>query len=378
MKSLLTRARIAAMTVGLFIGLPVISANAQNNYTDAGEVVSNTFTLDYQVGSVSQTTITNDGAGGNPPPTTFTVDRKVDVFVESLGDVSVVPGATGQDLVFRVRNDGNDTQAYSFALEDLAGDDFDTTVTMRYYVDAGGDDTYVDGVDNVGGVAYTAGSGTASSDLAPDATLWVVISGDIAGTVTNGQADGHILYADSLDPTAWINSASATPGAETLGEAGANNEDGAAQNVLADGQGTAAADAATPDGGHSDTASFTVSAANLSASKTVAIIATDSTAIDCSVDPAVAGNQFYIPGACLEYLISVSNGAGAATATDIDIADVLPDEVAYVGATQSGFSTAGTITPPGGGCSTACSVALDNAELAAGATGELRIRATVR
>ena len=368
------RLRLAVIAAGTAFAF-FASGVSQAAGTDAGTVVSNTFTLDYNVGSVPQTQIT-PGA-----PTTFTVDRNVDLTVSSLGNVNVTPLSTGQELVFGVRNDGNDNQAYSFALEDLAGDDFDATaVTLRYYTDAGGDGIFTAGVDDAGaGTAYTAGSGAATTDLAPDATLWVVLSGTIPGSAVDGDADGHILLADSLNPVTSLDPGyTATAGDPTTAETGADNQNGEAQNVLADGTGTATADAAN-DGAHSATASFIVVTANLSASKTVSVIATDASAITCATDPAVGGNQYSVPGACIEYVISVSNAAGAsATATDIAISDTLPDEVAFVAAVQASFTVAGTLSTPGGGCTTSCVVSLSSASLAPNTTGTLTIRATVR
>ena len=368
------RQRLAVIAACAAFAVIVPSA-AHAAGTSAGTSVSNTFTLDYNIATVPQTQIT-PGA-----PTTFTVDRVVDLTVSSQGDVNVAPAATAQELVFGVRNDGNDNQAYSFALEDLGGDNFDaTSVTLRYYTDAGGDGIFTPGVDDAGaGTAYTAGSGAATSDLAPDQTLWIVLSGDIPAGATDSQTDGHILLADTLNPVVSLDAAySAVAGAATAAEVGANNLNGEAQNVLADGVGTATADAAN-DGAHSATASFVVVTASLSASKTVTIIATDASAITCATDPVLPGNQYAVPGACVEYVISVSNAPGAsATATDIAVSDTLPDEVAFVGVTQASFTVAGTLTPPAGGCTTSCVVSLSTASLAPNTTGTVTIRATVR
>ena len=375
MTTVTNRLRQAAIAASAFFSVFAIgAANAAG--IDAGTSVSNTFTLDYQVGGTPQTQIDNTGT-----PTTFTVDRLVDLTVTSQGDVNVSPGAMAQELVYGVRNDGNDNQAYSLALEDLAGDTFDaTSLTAVFYTDAGADGIFTPGVDDAGaGTAYTPGSGAATTDVAPDATIWVVISGDIPVGATNGQTDGVILLADSLNPVVSLDPAySAVAGTQTAAEAGANNQNGEAQNVLADGTGTATADA-NNDGAHSDTAHFNVVAAALTASKTVTVIATDSTTIACATDPAVPGNQYAVPGACIEYVISATNDVTAsATATSIDIADVLPDEVAFVGSSQSGFTAAGTLANPPGGCTTSCSVALTGASLAPGVTGSVTIRATVR
>jgi len=351
--------------------------------TDAGSAVSNTFTLNYDVNSVPQTEVNNTGT-----PTTFTVDRLVNVTVTSQGNLTVTPGATGQELVYGVLNTGNDNQAYDFALEDPAGDTFDATgLTVRFYVDAGGDGIFTPGVDDAGaGTPYTLG--TASADLAPDATLWIVISGDIPVAATNGQTDAITLIADSLNPVTSLDPGyTATPGDETVAEVGANNVTGEAQNVLADAAGPATTDNAN-DGASSDTGNFDVGAAALTANKTVTVLATDGAAFGCGVftNTQIDLQQFAVPGACVEYVISATNAASASQpASNIDISDFLPDGVVFVGAEQSDFSTAGVLTEPVASCTpdpvglpiVTCEVRLDDAVLNINTTGTLVIRATV-
>ena len=95
--------------------------------------------------------------------------------------------------------------------------------------------------------------------------------------------------------------------------------------------------------------------------------------------PVLAGDQFAVPGACIEYLITVANDAGAAVAaTDIDIDDLLPDEIAFLDAVSAGFTTAGTLTEPALTCTSSCQVSLTGASLDPGDTGTITIRATVR
>lgn len=354
---------IAAVAAGIGGFAPAFAAG-----TGAGTSVSNSFTLDYDVGGVAQTQIDTSGT-----PTTFTVDRKVDVTVSAAVNASVAPGETGAELVYGVTNAGNDNIAYRLSLADVGTDSFDIgTYAARYYADAGADGVFTPGVDDAGaGTAYTLGAGV-TADVAPDATIWVVISGDVPGTATNGQTDDVILLADSYYPTASLDAAySATPGTN-ITAAAVNAMTGEADSVLADAAG--ASDAAN-DGAHSATATYTVSAASLSASKTVAVVATNP--VDCATD-AIAGG-FATPGACVEYVISAANAAGAsATATNIAISDVLPDEVQYVSAVQSGFTVAGALSAPGGACATGCTVGLTGASLAPGATGTVTIRALVR
>jgi uncharacterized repeat protein (TIGR01451 family) len=370
MKTLFRRLRDTAIFSAATAALTFAGA-AQAAGTDAGTVVSNSFTLDYSVGGVAQTQIDTSGS-----PTTFTVDRKVDLTVSAVSGATVAPGETGAELVYGVVNNGNDNTAYRLSLKDVGTDAFDIgTYTARYYADAGGDGIFTPGVDDSGaGTSYTLGAGV-TADVAPDATIWVIISGDVPGTVVNGDDDDVILIANSFYPTVSVDAANTNAAGTEITQDAANAMNGESESVLADGAGTAGApEDSANDGAHSATATYTVSAASLSASKTVAVVATNPT--NCATD-AIAGG-FAVPGACVEYVISAANAAGGAAATNIDINDVLPDEVQYVGATQSGFSVAGTLTTPGGGCTTGCTVALTGATLNAGATGTVTIRALVR
>lgn len=352
--------------------------------TQAGVSVENTFSLSYDVGGVTQTPIDNTAT-----PTTFTVDRLVNVTVTSQGDTTVVPGALAQTLTFAVRNDGNDNHAYSLALENIAGDNFDPTgVTLVYYVDDG-DGIFQPGAADGAAVSYTAGSGAATSDIAPDATLWVVVSGDIPVGVTNGQTADLALLADSLNPVTSLDpNYSAVAGSQTVAETGVNAVDGEAQNVLADGVGTATADA-TADGAHSDTASYLVGAASLSASKSVSILATDGATFGCGTftNVQIDTSQYAAPGACIEYIITIANAASASqSASNIDVSDSLPDGITFVDAQVTGNLVAnGTFTEPAASCApdsagapvVTCIVSLSDAVLAAGESGTIQIRALV-
>ncbi len=362
-------AYVAAIGAALFGAAPALAAG-----TDAGTSVSNSFTLDYQVGGVPQTQIDTSGT-----PTLFTVDRKTDLTVTTVSNATVSPGQIGARVVYGVLNAGNDNTAWRLSVKDIAADTFDiASYTAVYFTDAGNDGVFTPGVDDAGaGTAYTLGAGV-TANVAPDARLWVVLTGNIPAGATNGQFDDVALIANSFYPTASLDPAYAsTPGTE-ITAAGANTLTGAAQDVLADGAGTAGApEDVANDGAHSSTARYTVAAAAVTANKTVAVVATNP--VNCATD--AIGGGFAAPGACVEYVISASNGAGAAaTATNIAISDILPDEVQWVAATQSGFTVAGTLTNPtgGAGCTTGCTVSLTGASLAPGVTGTVTIRALVR
>jgi len=103
-----------------------------------------------------------------------------------------------------------------------------------------------------------------------------------------------------------------------------------------------------------------------------------------------AGNYF-IPNACVEYVITVEND-GSANATDIDLVDNLPEGLVFQEAVLRGDLLGGTLTNPAGGpgteCTAApvnCAVSLTAGSIAGRATpadsasvGYLVIRATVK
>ena len=363
--------KLGLMTRGL-LGASVISLCAASNAfaggTAAGTNVQNTFTLNYDVSGTAQTQIDNVAS-----PTEFTVDRLVDLTVASSGNTNVAPGAQDQDLVFSLTNNGNDTQAYDFTLVNESGDEFDTTgLSITYYADDG-DGLFEPGVDDGAGTAYTPGSGAASSDLAADAIIWVVVDGDIPAARVDTDTSDITLVSDTLDPTTG-----ASPGTAVSADAGGNVLTGAAENVLADGSGTANEIANAGD--HSATGSYIVASADLTASKAVTVFTQDGTG--CTTIPGTpgVGDQYSIPGACVEYVISTTNTGATASATSLAIADVLPDELEFINAASSGF-TGGTFTQPAtntdctGG---ACTVSLTGATLTAGSTGTITIRALVQ
>ena len=374
----LTKGLLGASALSLFVGSNAFAAG-----TAAGTNVQNTFTLDYQVSGVDQPTI-DTGPAGSDTPTEFTVDRLIDLTVDSTADANVAPGATDQTLEFSVTNTGNDTQAYDLSLADVSGDTFDATgLTVLYYVDDGDGifdpDTGSGGADGVG-VPYVPGTTGATADIVADGTLWVVVTGDIPGTATDGQTDGITLIADTLEPTTGT-----SPGTAVVADTGGNTLDGIAENVLGD---TAGVTDAANAGDHSATGTFIIAAADVTASKVVSVFLQDGVdAVTCGTFPGTAdADPLSIPGSCVEYVISATNDAGAsATATAIDISDFLPQELTFAGAITSGFggTPAPSLTTPAVGtdCSptaTTCEVALTGAELAPGATGTITIRALVQ
>ncbi len=336
--------------------------------TAAGTTVSNTFTLDYTVGTTPQPPVTGPG------PTTFVVDRLIDLNVAPNAGTSVAPGAQDQILNFTLTNEGNDDQGYVLTAANATGDDFQAANLVIYYVV----DTNGNGINDDGApVAY---NGTSTPDIPADGIVFVTIEGDIPSTVVNGNLADVTLLAETA----------VTGGSGTLvTEDTDGNDINAAENVFADAAGDVAGDTAG-DGTHSATNVYTVSAADMAAEKLVSIFAqTPNGTNDCAVIPGTAAtptaDQYAVPGSCVEYTITATN-SGAATATSIDIADTLPTDLTFIAASASGFSTAGaftTIPTSGQDCgATPCVIEYDGAELTDGSgtptVGVVTIRALVK
>lgn len=372
------------------------SAFAQNNFTPADTDVSNTFNLTYNVGTVEQPPITNDGVGGNDDPTVFKVDRLVNVTVASSGTPGTFsPNQQDAAVEFSVRNDGNDTHAYLLDFEEVANgtgpDDFDTENSTSgdrivYFVDANGDGI-LDASEEASEVSYDPSDDTTWPVLDADESIIVRVIRDIPVNAVDGeQADIH-LYADTRDETD-------PDGTPIVADNDTTNSTLVTENVLADvdGPASAANDAAT-DGAHSATNSFVVLSADVTATKEVFAVNEGSClAVPATYTPPVdnAGNYF-IPNACVEYVITVQND-GSASATDIDLLDNLPEGLVFQEAVLRGDLVGGTLTPPAGGAGTVCTAAPVNCavSLTAGSiagkaapadpatVGYLVIRATVQ
>lgn len=329
MKIIKTLASVAVLTIA--------SNSAWAAGTAAGTDIDNTAVINYSVGGTPQTLIESSEAGNSTPgasngsPTTFKVDKKIDVLVTTGTDVNAVPGETSKAITFTVLNEGNSTESFDLVPSQVTSptDDFDTT-------------------------GCTVTSPASPVSLAADASATVTVECDIpvaGGVVVNG--------ADSfVDLEASINGVTETAGADTAG---------GVEVVFADDTGTAT-DGANRNGSHSATNTYLINTANIIVGKTSTVISDpfNGTAVD-----AIPGTPKRIPGATVQYSITVSNASGAATATGIVISDVIPSTLTIVGTpTISG----GTSTVAGASGQTVTSTAFD---LAGGQTATLLVTATI-
>ena len=331
--------------------------------TTAGTTITNTATVDYQVGGVAQ--------GQQQAANSFIVDRKINLLVEEVGTVTtaVVPGQANAVTTFQLTNSSNETLDFALVASQIVGG------TAAH----GGTDTF--NVNNIriyrdNTVTGTVGSWDAGDtlitnyidELVVDTAIRLFVVADIPTTgtvpaVVNGAVAGVTLRA-----TAREGGLAGTQGAAITETTGANTA--VKDTVFADVTPGVAGDAAR-DGSHSDNDDYTVQTATLAVTKTSRVI---SDPINSTTNPKL------IPGAVIEYCIAVAN-TGSATATSVLINDPVPGQLTFNAGTilLGGTVTSGTCDFNGaaGGSYAAPNVSGTIASIAAGATSTLVFRATV-
>ncbi len=271
--------------------------------TTAGTSITNTATINYQVGGVSQPAI-SDGD-------TFVVDREVDLTVAELGNATtiVAPGQTGAVTSFTLTNSSNAVLDFALAVSQTAGgvashggtDNFDVTSPVIYRETG-----------TVAGFDATDVVVTFVDELAADANVTLYVVANVpAGRVTNDVANIRLTATAREGGTVG-----GAVGAAITQTSGANTS--GMDTVFGDAAGPA--DAAR-DGAHSDDDDYTVQTAALTLDKRSTVI---SDLINGTTNPKL------IPGATVEYCIAVTNAAGGAAANTINVTDILPTTLTYV------------------------------------------------
>lgn len=323
--------------------------------TAAGSTITNSVTVNYQVGGVSQTASTASD--------TFTVDRKVNLTVAEVGSTTtqVSPGQTAAVTTFTVTNTSNATLDFALTAAQQTGgagahsntDTFDAT-GVKIYVDTNGNGSYDAGTDTQ--VTYL-------DELAADASKTVFVVADIPLSLATND-----VAAVTLTATGREGGAAASQGAALTETTGANTS--GMDTVFADGAG--ATDGAR-DAAYSAKDDWTVLAAALTVSKLSTVI---SDPVNGTTNPKA------IPGATIEYCIVVANAAGSATASSVAISDPLPSTVTYdsgYGIFLNGSVTSGACNADGsaGGSYASGTVSGTLTSVAASETKTLRFRATI-
>jgi uncharacterized repeat protein (TIGR01451 family) len=312
--------------------------------TASGTTITNNVSVAFKVGGIDQTasTASND----------FTVDRKIIFTVAEDGSATtaVTPGSTASVTTFVVTNTSNTTLDFSLTATQITTgssgahsntDGYDVT-NLAVYADTNGNNTYDAG-----------DTRTFVDELAPDTSVRVFIIGDTPlGTANGGVA------AVRLAASAREGGSGGSQGLALSQDNGANQED-VVDTVFAD---------TGRDNSENALDDYTVAAANLTVVKTSTVI---SDPINTTTNPKM------IPGALVEYCITVANAAGAATATNITISDTLPTDTTYVNNSIYVDGDASCANGSLGGSQAAGVVTAPLSNIAGGATRSTRFRVTV-
>lgn len=344
-----TKQLLGAVSALALIAMSSAPALAQG--TSAGSTITNNVTVTFDVGGVTQNAETDSDV--------FTVDRKVNVNVEWVGTAtSVAPGAQNQAIAFDVTNLSNDTidLALTTALTSGTGANISG---YQIFLDTDGDRV-------LSQAEFDAGPITSLDEVAEDDTIEVIVIADIGLNAVNGD-----VFDVTLTANAHAGGSAGALGAELVATTGANAVNGV-DNVLSDGIGATDGEY---DGAFSDTGTYEVAGALVTVAKSSRVV---SDPVNGTTDPKA------IPGATVEYCITVANSAGAATATDVNVVDDLPADVSLVansifvdgdGACANG--TAGGTFSAGTGPAGEDQVLGDLSDVAAGAVRSLYFRVTI-
>lgn len=317
--------------------------------TPSGTTISNQATVNYSVGGVSQTPINSSVA-------TFVVDSRIDLTVTRLDTSPVIarPNETAVVAAFTVTNTGNSIQSYRLTATDLSGgtvfgntDNLDALV-LTTAVDTNADGDYDTGVDQIGNLG----------DIAPAAVpapVRVFVLANIPAGATNGQFASISLAAAA----ATAGSAGATLATETN-----TADDPAVVDVVFADSGE--------NGAETVDSQYVIQSATLTVLKTAAVIS----------DPFNgASNPKAIPGAIVEYTISIQNAGGAA-ATTVNVTDPIPANTQYVAGSMTRGGSAVTDAADGDGAQAngapVTAIAVTVPTIAASTTATVTFRVTVQ
>jgi len=299
--------RLGAMFAALLAGQQVMAIG-----TAAGTSIDNTVSVDYEVAGINQADLTS--------VVSFVVDRRVDFTLTLVGGalVDVTPGENDAFFDLLLTNDSNSPLDFNLVL-DQAG-----VVTVRGVGDTADmtDPEYAVSADFVADTAPVQGGAQFVDELPADEDAIIRVWGDAALTLLNGQIAGIQIDATAAEPgTATVEGAALVDGVA--------NTDAGVENVFAD---------ADTDGVEIQTDGFIVVSADLVVTKSYAVIAGD------------LGSGLPIPGATVEYTITVVNG-GTIAADAVILSDAIDTDVtldlnvvAYGGEDISVVNDATTLT----------------------------------
>jgi len=301
------------MKLSVSVAALLFSQHALAVGTIAGTDVDNLATVTYEVATVLQDVVESAPGAGNAVPgagngtvTSFVVDNRVDFSLTQVGTAhtTVSPGQTDAVVEFLLSNDGNSAQDFNMSVLQLGSGDG----AVNLLVDTDDDMANLRiRVGNAGGIPVLADLDH-GDEIAPDTAVTVYVFGD--ADVILGLVDGDVA---NLELTATVAAAGAalSLGADLTDDI-LNPDTAGLEVVFAEG-------GALGDGIESDRDGFQVTSAGLTVSKAATVF---SDPFNGTTNPKA------IPGAVVEYVITVSNG-GAVDADNVSIADAIDGDVVF-------------------------------------------------
>lgn len=313
------------LRLGVLVTAMLFAQQAMAVGTRAGTSIINTATVDFDVAGVVQTQLSS-------PPVEFVVDRRVDFTLDVPGAalVDVTPGGSfpTEDYFFDflLTNTSNSVIDFNVSLAQMVGglvrpaqtDDADMAA-VEYAVSA----EPLSGLDPNpvrGGAQFV-------DELEADDSIRIRVFGDAALAMSNGQIAGvdlTVVGAEGGDPT--------NEGLPLVD--GVANTNLGIENVFADDLG---------DNSESAQDGFIVVSADLAVAKAYLVVAGD------------LGSGLPIPGATIEYTITIVNSSTTTAADPVQIGDVLDGDVAFVTGGFSGLD----FEIDNGGVVSQCTAAVD-------------------
>lgn len=284
----------------------VAHAQTTGSGTAAGTVVTNTAQASFSVNGTAQTATSNTA--------TFVVDRKVNLTVTAqTSNTQVNLGQSGAVLTFKVTNNTNGTQDFLLAADQtltsgiLPGTANFTANNVKVYVDSNNNGIYDPGVDTA----------TYIDELPEDASATVFIVADIP---TNNATLDFV----GLKATVAAGGAPGSAGAALVATDPAQPDNQATVDIVfADNDSDGALGPDLPRNGAADAyAAYQVSihSVALSVVKSSQVLS----------DGVSTINPKALPGAIVQYCLTVNNATLGTPATNIALTDVIPANTTYV------------------------------------------------
>ena len=297
--------------------------------TQSGTDITNSATLTYSAGGVSQPDVTSN-------VDSFKVDKKVDMILVTTDtdQTEVTPGQTARVTHFKFTNEGNADEYFKFTVYDLANDaeaDYDTDKDNE---DVVANSLKINCVDDSGTVVIND-EAEKIIQVAQDANLTCEVKADIK-TDADGGEDKDIMNIE-LNATAYKDDQSG-PEVETTGDDTQDSVDvvfadgeSVANGSDANGLGKSASDDNSTKG---DTAGDGIETARSGYIIVTPVL--DVTKTSCVLSDPVNNttNPKRIPGAIVRYMFDVNN-TGTGDVTNITLSDDVVSQLIVDGSKAS-------------------------------------------